>query len=62
MRAGYRARGHAAETNASRLKRRADVAEAIAALIVADSADAIQADERRLGHAVKLVRIRGMAS
>ena len=37
QRAGYRARGHAAEVNASRLRRRPDVAAAVEAALEADA-------------------------
>jgi phage terminase small subunit len=56
-RAGFRARGHAAEVNASRLLRRPDVAQAVRAVEQAMNA-ACQAEiERRTN---RPIRIRGL--
>ena len=55
-RAGYRARGHGAEVNASRLRRRPDVAAAVGVAV----ADCLAAVEARTGFRLaRPLRMRG---
>ena len=56
-RAGYRARGHSAEVNASRLRQRPDVAAAIDA-VLAEQTAALQDEAAR--RAAAPIRIRGL--
>ena len=56
-RAGYRARGHAAEVNASRLRKRSDVRAACAAAL---EADLRRINAEREAAAQKPIRLRGI--
>jgi phage terminase small subunit len=56
-RAGYRARGHSADVNASRLRNRPDVAAALAVVLAAQQTAAQMVIDRR---AATPIRIRGV--